>query len=119
MRRMGVFTDLIDGTDGATKVALREVLERGLAAAPEAVEDLSYGTPALRYRGRPLIGVKVSAKHLSLFPFSPDVVAAVSGELAGFSLSKGTIRFTGDRPVPPGTLDRIIGLRLAEIERAG
>jgi uncharacterized protein YdhG (YjbR/CyaY superfamily) len=115
---MGVFTDLITGSDGATRTVLQEVLDRALAIAPDAVEDLSYGTPALRYRGRPLIGVRVSVKHLSLFPFSPDVVTAVAPQLGGYSLAKGTIRFSADQPLPTDVLDRIIELRLAEIDAA-
>ena len=115
---MGVFTDLIAGAEGETRAALQDVLDRALAIAPEAVEDLSYGTPALRYRGRPLIGVRVSAKHLSLFPFSPDVVAAVAPQLGGYSLAKGTIRFSAGQPLPTDVLDRIIVLRRAEIDAA-
>lgn len=115
---MGVFSDLIASTDGETRAVLEEVLDRALDIVPEAVEDLSYGTPALRYRGSPLIGVRVGAKHLSLFPFSPDVVAAVASRLAGYSLSKGTIRFTADQPVPADVLDAIVELRRAEIDAA-
>ncbi len=115
---MGVFTDLIASTDGATRAVLEEVLDRALDLVPEAVEDLSYGTPALRYRGSPLIGVKVSASHLSLYPFSPDVVAAVAPRLKAFSLSKGTIRFSGDQPLPTDVLDDIVELRRAEIDAA-
>ena len=113
---MGVFTDLIAGTDGETRAVLQEVLDRALDIAPDAVEDLSYGTPALRYRGSPLIGIKVSANHLSLFPFSPDVVAAVAPRLKGYSLSKGTIRFTAEKPLPTDVLDDIVDLRRAEID---
>ena len=113
---MGVFTDLIAGTDGETRAVLQEVLDRALDITPDAVEDLSYGTPALRYRGSPLIGIKVSANHLSLFPFSPDVVAAVAPRLKGYSLSKGTIRFTAEKPLPTDVLDDIVDLRRAEID---
>ena len=115
---MGVFTDLIDSTDGDTRAVLQEVLDRALDIVPEAVEDLSYGTPALRYRGSPLIGVEVSATHLSLFPFSPDVVAAVASRLKGFSISKGTIRFSGEQPLPTDVVDDIVDLRRAEIDAA-
>jgi uncharacterized protein YdhG (YjbR/CyaY superfamily) len=115
---MGVFTDLIASTDGETRAVLQEVLDRALALVPDAVEDLSYGTPALGYRGSPLVGVKVSARHLSLFPFSPDVVAAVAPRLGGYSLSKGTIRFSSDQPLPPDVLDDIVELRRAEIDTA-
>ena len=113
---MGVFTDLIAGTDGETRAVLQEVLDRALDIAPDAVEDLSYGTPALRYRGSPLIGIKVSANHLSLVPFSPHVVAAVSPRLKGYSVSKGTIRFTAEQPLPTDVLDDIVDLRRAEID---
>ncbi|MCA0296646.1 MAG: DUF1801 domain-containing protein [Actinobacteria bacterium] len=116
---MGVFTDLIDSTDGATREALLQIRDRALAAAPDAVEDLSYGVPALKYRGRPLVGVQVRAAGLSLFPYSSTVVAEVAPELTGFSLSKGTIRFSAGQPIPEATLARIVALRLAEIERAG
>lgn len=115
---MGPLSELIASTEGATRAVLTEVRDRALALVPDAVEDLSYGTPALRHRGRPLIGVRVGARHLSLFPFSPDVVAAVAADLPGFSLAKGTIRFTADRPVPPAVLDRVVELRRAEIEAA-
>ena len=85
---------------------------------PDAVEDLSYCTPALRYRGRPLVGVRMSAAHLSLFPFSPDVVAAVAPQLHGYSLTKGTIRFSAAQLLPSDVVERIIELRRAEIDAA-
>ena len=43
--------------------------------------------PALQVDGHPLIGVVAAAKHLSVFPFSADVVAAVAADLPGHALS--------------------------------
>jgi uncharacterized protein YdhG (YjbR/CyaY superfamily) len=82
---------------------------------PEAEEGSSYGMPALRFAGRPLLGFTVSKQHLSLHPFSPEVVAAMTDELAGFSLSKGTIRFTPDTPLPEQVIEHMLRLRIAEI----
>lgn len=113
---MGEFSDLIQASDGGTRAALQQILDRALVQVPDAEEDLSYGTPALRYRGRPLVGAKVSAKHLSIFPFSPEVVSAVAPALKPGSWSKGTIRFTAEQPLPVELLDQIIALRLEEIE---
>jgi uncharacterized protein YdhG (YjbR/CyaY superfamily) len=62
--------------------------------------------------------VKVSEKHLSLYPFSPDVVAAVAPRLRGYSLSKGTIRFSAEQPLPTDVLDDIVELRRSEIDAA-
>ncbi|MEV7132564.1 hypothetical protein AB0N24_06700 [Arthrobacter sp. NPDC093128] len=40
---------------------------------------------------------------------------AVASQLDGYSLSKGTIRFTPDHPVPDDVLEEIVRLRRAEI----
>lgn len=98
----------------------RSVLERVLTiaerAAPEAERGTSYGMPALRYAGKPLLGFTVSKEHMSLHPFSPAVVTGVADDLKGFSLSKGTIRFTPEQPVPDAVVREMVRLRIAEIE---
>lgn len=70
---------------------------------------------ALKLDGKPLIGVVAAARHLAVFPFSPAVIDAVAGRLEGFSLSKGTIRFTPDHPLPDEIVEEIVRLRRAEI----
>src|SRR5918992_4450490 len=67
---------------------------------PEAEEASSYGMPAFKYKKRPLLGVSASKNHLSVFPFSPEAIDAARGSLAGFDLSKGTVRVTPDKPIP-------------------
>lgn len=97
------------------RAALARVRAAAAAAAPDAEEGESYGMPAFRLDGKPLLGLTASAKHLSVHPFSPAVVDAVRGRLDGFSLSKGTIRFTPDRPLPDGVVEELVALRAAEI----
>jgi uncharacterized protein YdhG (YjbR/CyaY superfamily) len=86
---------------------------------PDAEEATSYGMPAFKYRKRPLLGFKASKNHLSVFPFSPDAVEAARESLAGFDLSKGTVRFTPDKPIPEGALEQLLHHRLREIEDVG
>lgn len=100
---------------GPDRDALQRVINIARAAAPDAVDGVSYGMPALKVHGKPLIGVTASAKHLSVFPFSSGVVEAVAPRLDGFSLSKGTIRFTVGHPIPADVLAEIVRLRLLEI----
>jgi uncharacterized protein YdhG (YjbR/CyaY superfamily) len=45
------------------------------------------------------------------------VVDAVAPRLAGFSLSKGTVRFTPGHPVPDDVVEEMVRLRLAEIRK--
>ena len=105
------------GTVGAEeRVALERVLDIARRTVPDAVDGRSYGMPALRHAGKPLIGILAAKDHLSIFPFSPEAVEAVSGRLPGFSLSKGTIRFSVDQPVPDDVLRDLVELRRAEID---
>jgi uncharacterized protein YdhG (YjbR/CyaY superfamily) len=88
------------------------------AAVPDAVDGTGYGMPALRYRDRPLLSVMPARRHIGLYPFSPAVVEAVTGDLDGFSFAKGTIRFSADHPLPDDLVRRIVLLRRDEIDRA-
>ena len=83
--------------------------------APGAEQGLSYGLAALRHKGKPLLGFKAAKDHLAVFPFSPAAVDVVRERLAGYSLSKGTIRFTTDMPLPDDVVRDLVRQRLGEI----
>lgn len=95
--------------------ALAHVLDVARRVAPDAEEGTSYGLPALRWGGKPLLGLQGTAKHLALYPFSPSVVETLRGRLEGYALSKGTIRFTPEHPLPDDVVEDLVRLRMAEI----
>jgi uncharacterized protein YdhG (YjbR/CyaY superfamily) len=113
---VGPLTDYLADLPEAEQRALRHVADLARRVAPDAEEGTSYGMPALRLGGRPLVGFTAARGHLSLFPFSPAVVDAVRGDLDGFSLSKGTIRFGVDHPLPDAVVERVVTLRRAELD---
>lgn len=86
--------------------------------APDAIETISYGLPAYRYRGRALVAYTGAKAHCSLFPMSGAVLGAHQAELAGFSSAKGTLRFTPAHPIPDELVATIVRARMAEIEAA-
>lgn len=112
---MGELTEYLNTVSGADGMAMAHVRDVALQECPEAEEGRSYGMAALRFRGKPLLGFVVAKAHLSVFPFSPEAVDAVADELAGFSLSKGTIRFTADRPLPDDVVRELVRVRVAQI----
>ena len=72
--------------------------------------------PAFRYRSRPLVAYMAAKAHCSFFPMSPEVLDAHRADLVGFSLSRGTIRFAPDRPIPSEVVTSIVRARLAQID---
>jgi uncharacterized protein YdhG (YjbR/CyaY superfamily) len=114
---VGVVDEALAKVDEPDRTCLQRVVELARSVAPDATEGMSYGMPALKLDGKPLVAAVATAKHLSIFPFSSAVVEAVADRLAGYSLSKGTIRFTAGHPVPDDVLADIVRLRLAEIRQ--
>ena len=86
----------LDDDERAALESLRATIRK---AAPKAEECISYGLPAFRQDGV-LVAFGASAKHLSLFPMNGTTVADFQKDLAGFSTSTGTIRFTPAKPLP-------------------
>lgn len=110
-------TDYLAGvTDERDRAALARVVEIARRLVPDAEEGMSYGMPALRLRGKALVAVVAAKTHLSLFPFSATVVAAVAPDLDGWSVSAGTIRFDADHPLPDHVVERVVLLRVDEID---
>jgi uncharacterized protein YdhG (YjbR/CyaY superfamily) len=100
----------------AQRVELERIRQLVRRAVPEAEEATSYGMPAFKYKKRPLLGLRAGKNHLSVFPFSPAAIDAARGALAGFDVSKGTVRFTLDKPIPDPALEQLLRHRLSEIE---
>jgi uncharacterized protein YdhG (YjbR/CyaY superfamily) len=86
------------------------------AAAPDAVEGISYGIPGFKYRGKGLAWYADFKAHCSFFP--GGTARNYRAELEGFRLSKGTIQFTPDHPIPADLVTRIVRDRMAQIDAA-
>lgn len=75
------------------------------AVAPEATEAISYGLPTFKLDGN-LVHFGAAAKHCAFYPGA--VIDQFADRLAGFELSKGTIRFQPDAPLPPALVRDIV-----------
>ena len=96
--------------------ALQALRETIAAAAPEAVEGISYGIPGFKYHGKGLAWYANFKAHCSFFP--GGTAQNYRAELAGFRLSKGTIQFKPDHPIPADLVARIVRARMAETDAA-
>ena len=95
---------------------METIREAVRAAAPDAVEVISYNMPAFRTHGQFLVSYDAFKRHYSLFPASGAVVDALGEALTPYLAGKGTIRFPATQPIPVELVRRIVEVRLAENE---
>lgn len=100
------------------RTALQSLRETIAAAAPEAVEAISYSLPAFKYRGRPLVSFGAAKSHVAFYVMSPAAMVAHKDLLAGYDTTKGAIRFKPEQPLPADLVTTLVKERLAETDTA-
>src|SRR3984957_20024961 len=97
------------------RTTLQSVRAAILSACPKStIETLSYGIPTFKHNGS-IVAIAAFKDHCSLFPMSYFVIDKFRTELERFEVSKGTVRFPIDKPLPAPLLKKIVKARLTQM----
>jgi uncharacterized protein YdhG (YjbR/CyaY superfamily) len=99
--------------DEPKRATLQRLRESILKAIPDAEQGLSYGMPAFRIGGTVVAGFAAFKNHLSYLPHSGSVLDQLTDDLAGYTMTKGSLHFPVDEPLPDALVAKLVAVRLA------
>lgn len=79
--------------------------------APEVEESFSYGMPAYKTNGKPLVYFAGYKKHIGFYA-TPNGHEAFKNELSKYKQGKGSVQFPLTEPMPLELIARIVKFRV-------
>lgn len=113
MRKFASVADYLKAAPPDQRAILKKLRQTIRAAAPKATELISYGIPSYKHHGY-LVGFAAFKNHCSFFPGT--ALAAFKKEFASYETSKGTVRFTVDKPIPAALVRKVVKARVVQNE---
>ncbi len=78
---------------------------------PDVVESISYGIPAYKIYGKPLIYFAAFKNHIGLYA-TPQGHEQFKKELSIYKQGKGSVQFPLNKPMPMDLIERIIDYKV-------
>jgi uncharacterized protein YdhG (YjbR/CyaY superfamily) len=109
--------DYLRGVEEPKRRTLEALRGTILELVPDAEQGISYGMPAFRLHGTTIAGFAAFKEHLSYLPHSGSVLRQLASDLSGYTMTKGSLHFPVDRPLPKAVVKKLIAARLREADQ--
>ena len=81
--------------------------------APDAEESISYGMPAYKLNGKPLVYFAAFKNHIGFYA-TPTGHEEFAEELSKYKQGKGSVQFPIDKKLPLDLISKIVKFRVKE-----
>ena len=103
--------EYLAGVPAESRAALEKLRRTIRSVAPGARETISYESPTFKLNGRILVSFAAFSEHCSFFP-GAGPIEVHKDDLKSFPTSKGTVRFTPDRPLSAALVKKLVKTRI-------
>ena len=93
---------------------LIQVRETILKAAPEAKESISYGMPAYKLHGKPLVYFGGHKNHIGFYA-TPAGHEAFAKELSIYTQGKGSVQFPFSESMPLALIQKMVEYKVQQM----
>lgn len=105
--------DYIASFPGEVQEILTKIRQIIKETAPDAGETIKYGIPTFTLAGHNLVHFAAYKKHIGFYP-TPSGIEQFKREMSAYKISKGTVQFPLDKPIPYDLIRRIVVFRVDE-----
>jgi uncharacterized protein YdhG (YjbR/CyaY superfamily) len=96
------------------RTTLESLRQSILRVIPDAEQCISYGMPAFKVRGKVIAGFAAFKNHLSYLPHSGSVLDQLDAELVDYSMTKSSLHFPIDQPLPNELVEKLVSIRFQQ-----
>ncbi len=93
--------------EGEPRLRLDELRSFLARLFPDFEEELRYGIPTLRLKGKNVVHYAAYARHIGLYP-GPGALKALEPELRDYKRSKGAVQFPHALPLPFPLIEALV-----------
>lgn len=108
--------EYIQAFSSEVQIILNKIRNIIISKAPEAIESISYGMPAYKTNGKPLVYFAGYKKHIGFYA-TPTGHSEFANELSKYKQGKGSVQFPINQSIPYDLIERIIDFRVQENEQ--
>lgn len=103
--------EYIEKQKSPQKVVLKKIRKIVMESCPSADEGMIYGVPGFKLNGKNILLYAGFKEHIGIYP-EPVAIMVFKKELKEYKISKGTIRFPIDKPIPYDLIKKIVKYKL-------
>lgn len=107
----------VTGLPEPDRSRVAEIYADARKLVPAATEGMSYGMPALLYKGKGLLAVMSTKKHIGIYPFGNLGQLAEAASAAGLETSKGSVHLGDGQRLSSDLLRSMLLRRVKQIDR--
>lgn len=108
----------ISGFGGVITDRLQAMRKTVTDAAPEAVEEFSYGLVGYKLNGNPLVYFGGFPNHTGFYA-TPNGHQAFTKDFSQYKQGKGSVQFPHDQPLPLALVKKVVEFRKFQLGTEG
>jgi uncharacterized protein YdhG (YjbR/CyaY superfamily) len=100
-----------------TRAKLKQFRQIVRTTVPGAEEKISYKMPVYKYKGMGFIGFAGFKNHIGFYGMTGMFFEQYKKELKDYKVSKGTVQFPLDKPLPVSLIKKLLKARIKRVEK--